>query len=85
MLVFVTCVLMLDALFGERGLAERMRARRAYEQAGMDLGRMKQENAGLRDEARRLRDDPATIESVAREDLGMIRRGEILIVIKDLK
>jgi cell division protein FtsB len=84
-LVFATCVLMLDALFGERGLAETMRARRAYQQAEMDLGRMKHENAGLREEARRLKDDPGTIESVAREELGMIKRGEILIVITDLQ
>jgi cell division protein FtsB len=76
---------MLDALFGERGLSETMRARRAYEATEMALGRMKQENAELRDEARRLRDDPGAIESVAREDLGMIKRGEILVVIKNVK
>ena len=76
---------MLDALFGESGLAETMRAKRTYQQAEVDLGRMKHENAGLREEARRLRDDASTIESVAREELGMIKRGEILIVIKDLK
>ncbi len=85
LLVFATCVLMVDALFGDRGLAETMRARRAYQQAEMDLGRMQHENAELREEARRLRDDPGTIESVAREELGMIRGGEILIVIKDLE
>ena len=83
-LVFATCVLLLDALFGERGLAETMRARQVVEEAEAGLLRLKQENAGLREQIRRLQEDPATIESVARAELGMIRPGEILVVIKDL-
>lgn len=85
MLVFGTCVLMLDALFGERSLADTLRAREVILDAESNLARMKHHNAGLREQIRRLKDDPATIEAVAREDLGLIRRGEILVVIKDLK
>ena len=40
------------------------------------------QNRDLRDEARRLREDPATIESVARQELGLIRKGEILVVVR---
>ena len=40
------------------------------------------QNARLREEVRRLRDDPATIEYVARKDLGLARRGEILVHVK---
>ena len=83
--VFATCALVLNALFGERGLAESMRADRVYQQTAMDLVRMRQENAGLREQIRRLRDDPGTIESVARAELGLIKPGEILVVIKDLR
>ncbi len=84
-LLFVSCVLLLDALVGERGLRDTMRAREESGRLAESLGQMESENAGLREHARRLREDPATIESVAREDLGLIRPGEILIVIRTLK
>jgi hypothetical protein len=36
-LVFATCVLLADAIFGERGLAETLRAQRDYAQAEAQL------------------------------------------------
>ena len=84
-LVFATCVLMLDALFGEHGMAERMRARQAIEQTEAGLARVRHENGRLREQIRRLKDDPETIEAAARMDLGLIKPGEVLVVIKDLK
>jgi cell division protein FtsB len=84
-LVFATCVLMLDALFGERGLAETIRARETYEIARQDLERIRQANSALREQARRLREDPAAVESVARGELGLARPGEILVVVRDVK
>jgi cell division protein FtsB len=48
------------------------------------LARVRQENARLRDEIRRLRSDPATIEAVARQELGLARPGEIVVTIRDL-
>jgi cell division protein FtsB len=84
-IVFATCVLLADALFGDWGLAQTLRARRDYGQAVSKLVALRQENAALREEARRLQDDPGTIESAAREDLGLIRPGEILVVVKNLR
>jgi cell division protein FtsB len=83
--IFVSCALLLDAVFGDRGLAELFRARQDYQRATDALARLKRENAGLREQARRLQQDPATIETVARQDLGLIRPGEILVRVKDLK
>ena len=83
-LVFGACVLMADAVFGDWGLAQTIRARRDYEQAATSLARLRQDNVGLRERARRLQDDPAAIEAVAREELGLIRPGEILVVVKAL-
>jgi cell division protein FtsB len=84
-LVFVTCAVLLDALFGDRGLAESIRARHAYRQAEAGVARLKQENAGLREQIRRLREDPEIIEAVARQDLGLVRPGEILVIVKDVR
>jgi cell division protein FtsB len=84
-MLFAASVVLVNGLFGERGLTDTIRARRAYAIAAQDLARLKRDNTVLRDEARRLRDDPATIESVARGELGLVRPGEILVTIRDVK
>jgi cell division protein FtsB len=47
------------------------------------VARQRVENARLREEARRLREDPDAIEEIARRELGLIRRGEKVFIIKD--
>jgi len=84
-MAFAACVLLVNGLFGERGLMDTIRARRSYTVAARDLDRLKRDNEALRDQARRLRNDPTTIEAVAREELGLMRSGEILVTIKDVK
>lgn len=84
-LAFVTVILVVDALVGERGLLDTMRARRQYSEAAAALAQKRQENARLREEIHRLLDDPAHIEAVAREDLGLMRPGEVLFIVHDQK
>jgi cell division protein FtsB len=85
LLIFITLVLIVDALMGEKGLMQSMNARRQYRQLQASLEELKRENAALREEMRRLNEDPATIESLARQDLGLIRPGEVVFILKDLK
>ena len=85
LLVFVTIVLVVDALVGEKGLIETLRARREYRDVARSLESLRRENSRLRENVRRLNEDPAAIESVARKELGLIRPGELLFVIKDAK
>jgi len=82
---FVTFVLVVDALFGNRGLLETMRARRQYAELAADLGRKRQENERLRSDIHRLLEDPTAIESVAREELGLMRDGEVVFIVRDAK
>ena len=82
---FVSIVLVVDALVGNRGLLETMRARRQYAELAADLARKRHENDTLRDDIRRLREDPSAIESVAREQLGLMRDGEVLFIVHDAK
>lgn len=84
LLLFTATLLLVNGLFGERGLLETMRARRAYAAAVDDLARLRRENQMLRDRARRLRSDPDAIEAVARGELGLVRPGEILVTVRDL-
>ena len=85
LLVFVTLVLVIDALIGEKGLVQSMRARRQYEEVAASLEALRRENASLRDQVRRLNEDPSTIEGLAREELGLIRPGEVVFILKDEK
>ena len=84
-LVFVGCVLLANAVVGEGGLVATIKAREDYRRASEGLARIEAENAGLREQARRLESDPATIEIYARRDLHLIKRGEILVQIQDVK
>jgi cell division protein FtsB len=84
-LIFVTIVLLVDALVGEKGFVETIRARRQSVEVASALDAVRRDNMQLREQARRLREDPGAIESLAREDLGLIRPGELLFIIKDAK
>ncbi len=85
LLVFVTVVLLLNALVGERGFMETLRARRQHQELVQTIDRLRMERARLQEEARRLQSDPATIEALARQELGLIRPGEMLFIIRDAR
>lgn len=85
LLVFVTLVLVINALVGERGLMETLRARKQHGELEASIERLRADNTRLREDARRLRSDPATIEALARQELGLIKPGEVLFIIRDAK
>ena len=84
LLVLVTVVIVIDALVGERGLLAMARARREYAELAAAITRQRAENGRLREVIRRLAEDPDAIEEIARRELGLIRPGEKVFVIKDL-
>ena len=85
LVVAVGCVLIIDALVGDRGFLAMLKARQQYRTLEASLARARAENAKLREEARELREDPQAIEDIARRDLGLIRPGEKLFIVKDVK
>lgn len=76
--------IIIDALVGDRGLLALLDARRQHNELAAAIARQRAENARLREAVRLLREDPATIEEIARRDLGLIRPGEKVFIIKDL-
>lgn len=84
LLLFVACVLVIDALVGDKGLLAMMQARKEHTQLSSEIARSRAENARLREEARRLREDPAAIEEIARRELGLIKPGEVMFIVKDV-
>ena len=84
LLGFVGFVLVANALVGERGLMESIKARRQSGELARSIAELKRENARFREEARRLRKDPRAIEQIARQELGFVSPGEWLFIVKDL-
>jgi cell division protein FtsB len=83
-LVCIGAVLVVDALVGDNGLVQIMKKRGEYRALEQTLYRARSENARLREEARRLKEDPAAVEEIARRELGMIKPGEKLFIIRDV-
>ncbi len=85
LIVAVGCVLIIDALVGDRGFLAMLKARQQYRAVETSLAGARADNAQLRERARQLREDPQAIEEIARRELGLIRPGEKLFIIKDVK
>lgn len=81
-LIFATVVVLVDAVVGNSGLAQSVRAEHEYQQALAELEALRVQNAVLTERARRLDHDAGAIEDLAREELGFLRRGEIVFVVK---
>jgi len=65
-------------LGGEYSLFDLRRLGQQRAEVAAGIRSAQEEVDSLRELARRLESDPATIEAVARERFGMIRRGEVL-------
>ena len=83
-LLVVGCVLFIDALVGDKGLLAMLQARQQYRDLEQSLAEVRAENAALREQAQGLRENPAAIEELAREMLGLIKPGEKLFIVKDV-
>jgi len=83
LLIFVASAIVVDALVGERGLVAMLRARHEYDRLSASIAQQRAENVRLRDTAQRLREDPAAIEEIARRELGLIKPGERVFIVKD--
>ena len=77
-------VLVIDALVGDKGLLAMIQARQEYRTLENSLADVRAQNARLREQARRLREDPSAVEDLARRELGLIKPGEKLFIIKDV-
>jgi cell division protein FtsB len=82
--VLIGFVVFVDALVGEKGLLETVKKRAEFKVLEQSIQRARAENELLREEAKRLRSDPTAIEDLARRELGLIRPGEHLFILKDV-
>jgi hypothetical protein len=74
----------LAPLFGEKGLLALARTRQQHQALAADVARAQAINARMREDIRRLTNDPTAIEELARRELGLIKPGEKLFIIRDV-
>jgi cell division protein FtsB len=78
---FALAILLADGLAGDRGLIATVRARKERRTLTAEIASLRTENANLRRRAQALKNDPATIEAVARQELGLLRRDEKIVIV----
>jgi cell division protein FtsB len=83
-LVVLTAIVLVDAVAGDKGVFELRRAQDEARTLETAVQSLRLENQRLLEQTRRYKEDPATIEELARRDLGMIKPGEKLFIIRDL-
>lgn len=79
--LFVSALLA-NAVFGEQGVIETLRLQREHRQMSHDLQRLRRDNQRLLQSLAR-HDDPAYIEELSRRSLGLIKPGEVVVILKD--
>ena len=71
-------VFAISFVFSDRGLPELQHARTRVLQLHADINRLEAENARLRAEIESVKKSSYAIERIAREDLGMSKKGEVV-------
>ena len=82
-LLFMSAVFMINGLIGDNGLLATIKARRQFQAMQRGVNALREENQRLKLDMNRLKSDPSAIEEQARKDLGLIRPGETLVIVKD--
>lgn len=75
--------LLLCIIFGERGAIDLYRLKSESDQLARIAGDLKKENQKLYRNIERLKNDAEYIEEIAREELGMVARDEIIYQFKE--
>ena len=83
LLVFLGSVLVIDALVGDKGVLQMLKKRQELRALDQNVAAARARNAQMRAEIDRIKTDPAALEEIARKDLGLIKPGEKLFIIRD--
>ena len=77
----LTIVFLISFFFSDRGIAELQVARRQVAGLQSDIEKLQAENARLRREIASAKSSTYSVEKIAREDLGMSRKGEVVYML----
>jgi cell division protein FtsB len=76
--VVAACYFLATSIFGEMGVVKYYRMKSRSTALTEEIAGLTQENDRLTTEVRALRSDPAYLERLARDKLGLARQGEIV-------
>ena len=77
----LTMVFLISFFFSDRGIAELQHARRRVDELHTDIRKLEAENARLKAEIDSARKSTYAVERIAREDLGMSKKGEVVYML----
>ncbi len=77
----LTIVFLISFFYSDRGIVELQQARVRVAQLRSDIKRLETENARIRAEIDSVRKSSYAVERIAREDLGMSRKGEVVYML----
>ncbi|HEY2646800.1 MAG TPA: septum formation initiator family protein [Candidatus Acidoferrales bacterium] len=75
--------LLIHDVFGPHGFIAMRRTQKEIDQIREQIVKMNDENKSLTDQVTSLKSDPQSIERIAREEMGLARRGEMIFKIPD--
>jgi cell division protein FtsB len=70
-------------VFSPTGLGRLSNLQRERAEADVEIARLNQQIRQLRAEVQRMKQDPAAVERVARDELGLVRQTELVFQFKD--
>jgi cell division protein FtsB len=79
MVAVVSVLAFAYAIMGNNGYLELRRREAKNQELRLKADGLRQENKEIRSEIRALKSDPKAIEKIAREELGMVKPGEVKI------
>ena len=74
-------LLVLQDIFGTHGVLAMRRSQQQAANIQREIDQLNQENQKMQDRVRSLKSDPAAIERIAREEIGLARPGEYIFKI----
>jgi cell division protein FtsB len=82
-LTLAVCLFLVYSAIGERGFVRLNRMMDQTDELRSRVRGLEESNVKLAEQVSLLRDDPATIEDLARTELGMVRDGETVYILSD--
>jgi cell division protein FtsB len=77
----LTAAFLISFVFSDRGIAELQHSRHRVEDLRADIRRLEADNARLRAEIDSAKRSTYSVERIAREDLGMSKKGEVVYML----
>ncbi len=77
----LTFVFFISFFFSDRGIVELQHARKRVAELHVDITKLQSENARLHAEIESVKKSTYAVERIAREDLGMSRKGEVVYML----